>query len=67
MQDVINQLTVVKDKLEEILAEEETAFDNLTEGLQCTNKGQTIENNVAVIEDAVDHLDEALSSLEEVE
>jgi len=47
------------DKLNDVREEEEEAYDNLPEGLQCSERGD-------LMQDAIDNLDEAVSSLDEV-
>ena len=45
-------------EVDDILMEEENSFDNLSEGLQCTMRGQAME-------EAIDNLEEAISCLED--
>lgn len=50
--DAINLIEEVKDG-------EQEAFDNMPENLQSGEKGQTLEENVATLESAVDNLNSA--------
>ena len=49
--------------LEELLADEQEAFDNMPEGLQTSEKGEKAENAISYLEEAVANLDEAESNL----
>lgn len=50
VQDVITDLTNAKD-------EEQDAFDNLPEGLQTADKGQTMETNIEELDSAITELE----------
>ena len=43
--------------LENCKDEEEEAFENLPEGLQSSNRGETMEQNIEYIQAAIDELD----------
>ena len=47
-------------ELNEVLSEEQEAYDNLPEGIQDSERGETMYN-------AIDNLESALSSLEEAQ
>ena len=47
--------------------EEENAFDNLTEGLQQTMRGEQMEENVSEMEEAIDKIDEVIECLDNIE
>ena len=63
---VIDKLAEIKEMLEEVKDEEEEAFDNLPDGLQYSEKGQTMEGYIEMIEEAVGHIDDAESVIEEI-
>lgn len=44
---------------------EQEKFDNLSEGLQQTEKGQKFEETVSILEDAWNSIDEAVGSINE--
>jgi NTP pyrophosphatase (non-canonical NTP hydrolase) len=44
---------------------EQEKFDNLSEGLQQTEKGQKFEDTVSTLEDAWNSIDEAVGSINE--
>ena len=59
-----NQLLLeAKDIIEDVLNDEENAFDNLSEGLQCTMRGEQMENNIGEMEDAINNIDCVIDNL----
>lgn len=50
--------------LEPIAEEEREAYDNLPEGLQNSERGQTFEANASALEEALESLNSAVESLE---
>lgn len=57
LNQIINKLEDYKFQLELIMDSEQMSFDNLNEGLQSTMRGRAME-------EAIDNLDEAMSSLD---
>lgn len=47
--------------------EEETAFDNLSEGLQATQRGGEMESNIEILDEILNHLTEASDLFDEIE
>lgn len=64
--DVVERLEAAKSDLEMIRDEEQEAFDNMPEGLQGSERGETMEEGIYQIEEAMDGLDSALDSLQVV-
>ena len=60
----INLILEAKDILENVLADEQEAFDNLPEGFQCSERGETMEENISLLEDFIEYLD--TDELEEI-
>ncbi len=54
------------DILNAVSNEEQDSFDNLSEGLQQTRRGEQMEYNVDCIQEAVDKIQESIDSLDEV-
>lgn len=65
--DVIYTLKQVKDVLNIVMNEEDDAFNNLSEGLQCTMRGEQMEENISELEEAIEHIEEALDNLDIIE
>lgn len=56
IQKALNLLAEAKDILEEVMNAEQEAFDNLPEGLQCSEKGEQMEDNIYNLEEFIDFL-----------
>lgn len=56
-----------RDIIYDVMSDEENAFDNLSEGLQQTMRGERMEENVREMEEAIDKIDEAVDCLDEIE
>lgn len=60
-------LDQARDIINDIMMDEENAFDNLSEGLQQTMRGEQMEENVGEMEEAIDKIDEAFECLDNVD
>lgn len=60
-------LQEASDIISNVMDEEDTSFNNLSEGLQQTARGETMENNIDEMEDAIDNIEQALNNLENIE
>lgn len=65
--DVVERLEAAKSDLEMIRDEEQDAFDNMPEGLQGSERGETMEEAIGHLDEAVESVEEALDELGEVE
>lgn len=54
------------DLLREYLAEEEDAFDSLSEGLQQTMRGEEMEECIEILDENIDAIDDALDNLRDI-
>ena len=61
---ILEEIEEIKSRLENVLLDEEEAFDNIPENLQGTERYEKAEETVEYLADAVDNLDEAISSIE---
>ena len=66
LRSIITELEKTKDWLYGVSDAEQCAFDNLSEGLQCTERGEEMEEAVDVMETAIDSIDDAIGGLEEL-
>lgn len=57
----------VQSIIEDVKLEEEMAFDNLSEGLQQTMRGEAMENNVEILEEVIEMIEGLLESLDGIE
>ncbi len=63
---LINEINCNKGKLELILNDEQDYFDNMPENLQGSIRGMISEDAISSLEDAMEYLNNAIESLEEV-
>lgn len=59
---IVSQLEEINSEIQDILSEEQEAFDNMPEGLQSSERGDTAQNAISNLESA--SLDDIISSLE---
>lgn len=57
MEDLIDQLGTIKDGIEAVLEEEQEAFDNLPEGIQESERGEAMQENIDNLQTAADSLE----------
>jgi len=65
LQVQVDIITEIRNKLELLMEAEQTAFDNLPEGLQMSEKGEQMEQAVSNLEEAITSLDDVNSLLED--
>lgn len=64
--DIIEEIEQIKDKLQEVLNEEESVFENMPENLQCSMRGEESEESIDYMNEAIDTLANAVEQLEEI-
>lgn len=64
IQALVEQLRDIKDTVDELHDEEETAMDNMPENTQSGDRWEKMQEAVSDLELAVDSLEEAISYLE---
>ena len=57
LEDLIEQLSGIKDSIEAVLEEEQEAFDNLPEGIQESERGEVMQENIDNLQTAADSLE----------
>ena len=65
LQSIIEELRASQNRIEIVMDDEQECFDNLTEGLQQTERGQRMEETVDILSSAIDSIEEAINALEE--
>ena len=66
LKDLIKKIEILKGELERIENDEEFAYDNMTEGLQCTSIGMDSEEAIEKMNEAIECIDEAIGYIEEI-
>ena len=61
--DLIEQLENIQQQIETLKDEEQTAYDNMPEGLQCSERGETITEAIHNLESAESSVEEAIGYL----
>lgn len=66
MNDNISILSIqqIQKRIENVLDEEQDAFDNLSEGLQYTKNGQKMEESIDYLEECLEIIDDILIELQ---
>ena len=62
---IVGELKALKERVEAVMNEEQYGFDNLSEGLQQTMRGEAMEEAVSNLESAIESIDEAIDAIEE--
>lgn len=62
-----NLIESIKDEIEDILWEEQDAYDNMPENLQYSMRGEESSDAIDYLQEAVDKLDEAVDILNEID
>jgi archaellum component FlaC len=62
LEQIESALTDLKDELDSFADEEQEKYDNLSEGLQASERGQRFESNAEALKEMVSYLDDAISS-----
>lgn len=63
LEPVFDMITEV---IEQVQVEEQDAFDNMPEGLQCSDRGCQMEENIDLLEEILDQLDDIWDKLEDL-
>ena len=59
-------LEQAKASIEMVQDQEQDSYDNLPEGIQCSEKGETMENNVSEMEEVMDSIDTEIETLQKI-
>ena len=67
LETIVTDLSGLDETLNELSYEEQDSFDMLPEGLQCSMRGEKMEENVSLIDDASCEIADFVSSIEDFE
>lgn len=62
---IVSTLEDVRDRLSEVVDEEQSAFDNMPESIQGSDRGCESEEAIGYLSDALDSVESALDYLDE--
>ena len=60
-----NALEELKDRVDDVMCEEQDSFNNLTDNLQQTERGQAMEEVINNLDDALNAIEEAIDCISE--
>lgn len=63
--EIESKLEDIKTLLEDLQCAEQDKFNNLTEGLQASERGQNYENAANALQESVDSIESAINSIQE--
>lgn len=63
LEKVIALIEDAKSQLEILKDEEQEAFDNMPEGLQCSEKGERMEEVISYLDDSFSELESAIENI----
>ena len=66
LEKIVFALEDLRDQIESIKVEEEGCYDNLPEGLQDSERGEQMQENIDNLDEVYDQVDEAISTLRDV-
>lgn len=66
IQQIIDNINLVKSKLQNVLDDEEFAFDSMPENLQYSIRGEESQEAIDYMNEAIEHLDNAIEVLESI-
>lgn len=64
---ILEQLEGLSVEIEEVMNEEQEAYDNLPESIQYSERGENMEEYIFSLDDAMNYISDAISSLEEID
>lgn len=64
IQELIEEANTLKDKIEEVLNEEQECFDNMPENLQYSERGENMQEAIESLEEAQSNIEDCISNLE---
>lgn len=64
---ILEQLEGLSMEIEEVMNEEQEAYDNLPESIQDSERGENMEEYISSLDDAMNYVSDAILSLEEIE
>lgn len=63
LRNIQEELENIVERLQCLIDEEQTAFDNLPESIQGSEKGEEMEENISILEDISNKVDDASSDI----
>lgn len=64
--EIIDQLGMLKDQLESITEEEQEAYDNLPESIQYAEQGEAMSDTISDLDSSVSDIESIIDTLQEI-
>lgn len=64
LSDLYRQMDKINDVLQELTSDEESAYDNMPESIQQSEKGDVMQEGIDNLNEAVDYLSDAIGALD---
>lgn len=66
LDDIISGMQGLRDRLQDVADDEQEAFDNMPENLQCSERCEQMEQNASDLYDVVDDFDRVIEAIEDI-
>jgi len=66
IEDIVGRLQCIYTELEELGSQEREAYENLPESIQCSEKGEQMDEAASELENAQDEVQSIIDSLEDI-
>lgn len=60
---IIKNIEDLQSEINRVLDDEQYAYDNMPEGLQCSEKGMNSEESIDLLESAIEKIDDCINDL----
>ncbi len=64
--NVVSSISIIKERLESILNDEQDSYDNIPENLLDSERANQSEEAIEILEEAIDSIDEVIDTLSEI-
>lgn len=66
MENIVKEIEDIKNQLNDVLVDEENAFDSMPEGLQVSERGMNSEESIDLMYDIKDKLEQCIDNINDI-
>ena len=66
IREIIKSAEDLKSEINIVLDDEQYAYDNMTDGLQCSERGINSEESIESLENAIESIEECINNLSDI-
>lgn len=66
LKDIKSELLNIQQRLKDLMDEEQQAFDNLSDSLQCSERGEKMEDAISNMDYSYDSITDAIKEIDEI-